>query len=155
MEKIWHHCLYNEIGCAPENHPILMAEVSQTPTTDREKITQTLFEQFNVPALYFAAAPLLGMYASGPLTGIAVSGGYEVSNIVPIYEGHALQHSTRTLYPNGKSLTEHMVKLIAERGFSFTSPAMARIIARDIKEKLCFAAQDLMGRWRKQKTIPA
>lgn len=141
MEKIWSHAFFNELRIDPREHPVMLTEPALNPKSNRERMTQVMFDTFFVPAIYVSTQAILSLYAAGRTTGIVCDSGDGVTHIVPVYEGYAMPHAILRMNLAGRDLNEHLLKLLSERGSSLTSSA-EREIVRDIKEKCCYVAED-------------
>ncbi|GJN28149.1 hypothetical protein PR202_gb16238 [Eleusine coracana subsp. coracana] len=139
MEKIWRHTFYDKLNVMPEEHPVLLTEPPRNPKDKREKMTEIMFETFNIPAMYVSMQGLLSLYASGRTTGIVLDCGHGVTHAVPVYEGYALPDAILRLYLGGHHLTQGLVKILNRRGYRFTTFAEQDIV-RDMKEKLAYMA---------------
>ncbi|KAF2075492.1 hypothetical protein CYY_003228 [Polysphondylium violaceum] len=144
MERVWFHVFYNELRVAPEEHPVLLTEAPLNPKANRERMMKIMFESFAVPALYIVNQAVLSLYSCGRTVGVVIDTGEGVTHSVPIYQGHALQHAITRLDLAGGGLTDYFIKLLNERGYSFSNypQTNARELVKDIKEKLCYVALD-------------
>jgi len=141
MEKILHHCFYNELRVAPEERACLVTEAPINPRANREKMMEILFETFNVSASYVSIQAVLSLYSSGRTTGCVLDIGDGVSHVVPIFEGYSLPHAVNRLDLAGSNLTDNLVTQLSTRGFSFSTSA-EREIVRILKEECCYVAHD-------------
>jgi len=89
LEKVWLHS-YQSLKVQPEDHPLLITDIALTPKESREKMTQMLFESFNVPCYYIANQSVLVIYSSGRTTGVVLDSGHGITHSVPILDGYAV-----------------------------------------------------------------
>ena len=142
MEKVWHHTFYNELRCAPEEaNGVVLTEAPLNPKANREKMVTIMFETFQVKNVYVALQAVMSLYAAGRTTGLVCDSGDGVSHTIPVFEGFSIPHAVEKMEIAGRVLTDYMQKLLLENGESLTSSAELEIV-RDIKEKLCYVAEN-------------
>ncbi|GFN89636.1 actin [Plakobranchus ocellatus] len=139
MEKVWRHTFYSELSVAPENCPVLLAEIPHNPEFHRQRIAQVMFETFHIPALCVVNQAVLSLYNTDSTTGIVLECGDGVCHSVPIHHGHAVPHAIARMGFAGNDISVYLRRLLIERGCTVISLSEKEIV-RDIKEKLCYVA---------------
>ena len=64
METLLHYT-YNRLSADSSQHTVLLTEAPHNPGSNRETMTQLMFEKFNVPDMYISLSAILSVYASG------------------------------------------------------------------------------------------
>lgn len=148
MKKIWQHTFSNELRDTPSEHPVLLTEAPLNPKTNREQMCKIMFEEYEVPAMYIQIQAVLSLYAAGRTTGIVVDSGDGVTHTVPIFEGYQIPHAIDKIMLAGRDMTTWMVKILKDSGYNYDTSA-EREIVRDMKEKMCYVAEDYEAELKK------
>ena len=141
MEKIWSHIFTNKLKIDPKEHNVLITEVPSNPKEYKEKISQIMFEKFNVPGLYIAYKGVLSLLSAGKSSGIIVDLGDKFSNFTPVFDSYLIKDAIFRQNLGGKDLTEYMIKALLPEGYIFFTKS-SRLIADKIKVKACYVALD-------------
>lgn len=90
FEKVLDYTYNKCIKSESELHPILMSEAPWNVRPKREKLTEIMFEKYNIPAFYLVKNAVLAAFANGRSTGIVVDSGSTHTSAVPVYDGYVL-----------------------------------------------------------------
>ena len=137
MEKIWEHTFIKELKVPQEERNILTSDSPLSPKMNREKITQIMFEKFNVQGLFICIRPLLSMYCVGKTSALVVESGDDITQIVPINEGYYFPYSITKSNLGGKTVTNFLVNKLSEKNSNNISKKELEKSSKIIKEKYC------------------
>ena len=136
FENLMHFLLYSEMKVVPEEVSILITESPRTSRENREKLTEILFETFNVKRLHIANSSMLGLFSYGKTSGLIVDSGFNITSTVPVYEGYPLSHASIRINIGGEDLSKNLLSMIQNNLDETYIDIKGRILADDIKEKL-------------------
>ncbi|OMJ73536.1 hypothetical protein SteCoe_27760 [Stentor coeruleus] len=100
----------NELKLDSKEHPILLSEPSMHDRETRIKMTEILFEKFQVPALYIVKSAVLSSFASGRSTSLVLDSGGSITSAVPVHDGYVLQKSIVRFPIGGEYITDLLLK---------------------------------------------
>lgn len=101
----------------------MLTEAPRNPKANRERMTEIMFDSFNVPAYYVAIQAVLTLYSSGRTRGLVLDSGDGVTHTVPVFEGYAMPHAIERVNLAGRDLTQYMQNLLNEVGYDLKQSA--------------------------------
>ena len=147
-EALLHHCFYNELRVAPEEHPTLLILPSSpfTSKAAKEKLTQIMFETYSVPAFYLGDSSVLSVLATGSVQGLVIDSGHANTYVVPVIEATSIPDASLSTDLAGLYLDERLIAALKETGHELTGSS-AKYIVQDIKAKSCYVAEDFSAEY--------
>lgn len=121
-------------------HALLLTRHMFDPVADAAHFVQFAIESLNASDVSLVTQPVLTLYANGRTDGVVLDCGDGVTQVVPVFEGYAIDNATlrQDLAGNDVSLT--LRTMLTNR-----RPEAAHVdleTSREIKEKLCFVSSN-------------
>ena len=91
FEVLVNHIYKRNVQSDSELHPVLLSEPAWNERSKREKVTELMFEKFNVPAFFLCKTPVLSAFANGRSTGVILDSGATHTSAVPVHDGYVLR----------------------------------------------------------------
>lgn len=120
---------------------VLIAESPINPRYLRERLSEIMFEYFEVPALCVQDTSVLSLLSTGFTTGTVVESGDSSTYTSVVYEGKLLKEAIPKTFYAGRSLTNFLAKLMSKRKDKAPSDLPVNY-AKALKEKLVFVSED-------------
>ncbi|EGT40143.1 hypothetical protein CAEBREN_16949 [Caenorhabditis brenneri] len=115
FEKIVEHAYENILYSNPAEHPVLFSESTWNDRARREKLTELMFEKFQVPAYYLSKNAVLSCFAQGRTHGLMVDSGATQTSVVPVFDGYAITHAVVKCPIGGDIITEQLAQMLDEQ----------------------------------------
>lgn len=90
FEQIMDYSYKRHIQSESQEHPVMMSEASWNVKGKRERLTELMFEKYNVPAFFLCKNAVLSAFANGRSTGLVLDSGATHTTVVPVYDGYVL-----------------------------------------------------------------
>uniref|UniRef100_A0A3Q3GZX7 Actin-like 6A n=1 Tax=Labrus bergylta TaxID=56723 RepID=A0A3Q3GZX7_9LABR len=91
FQAILDHTYKMHFKSEPSLHPVLMSEASWNTRAKREKLTELMFEHYNIPAFFLCKSAVLSAFANGRSTGLVLDSGATHTTAIPVHDGYVLQ----------------------------------------------------------------
>ena len=88
----------------------------------REKLTELMFEKYNIPAFFLCKNAVLTAFANGRSTGLVIDSGATQTSAVPVHDGYVLQQAIVKSPLAGDFITAQCRQMFEERNIEIVPP---------------------------------
>lgn len=122
FEQVVDYTYSKHLRSVPAEHPVLMSEAPWNTKAKREKLTELMFEKYNIPAFFLCKSAVLTAFANGRPTGLVVDSGATYTTAVPVYDGYVLQQGIVKSPLAGNFITAECEKYFKENNIEIVPP---------------------------------
>uniref|UniRef100_A0AAZ3RKP8 Actin-like protein 6A n=1 Tax=Oncorhynchus tshawytscha TaxID=74940 RepID=A0AAZ3RKP8_ONCTS len=159
FQAILDHTYKMHFKSEPSIHPVLMSEASWNTRAKREKLTELMFEHYNIPAFFLCKTAVLSSFANGRSTGLVLDSGATHTTAIPVHDGYVLQQGIVKSPLAGDFMSMQCRELFQELNVEIVPPYMIASKVRPAKVRylsavttslltLCFSL------WKKKEKLP-
>ncbi|KAK7797561.1 hypothetical protein U0070_005242 [Myodes glareolus] len=144
FRAILDHTYSKHVKSEPNLHPVLMSEAPWNTRAKREKLTELMFEQYNIPAFFLCKTAVLTAYpmagtallgggpgfANGRSTGLVLDSGATHTTAIPVHDGYVLQQGIVKSPLAGDFISMQCRELFQEMAIDIIPPYM--IAAKEV-----------------------
>uniref|UniRef100_A0A8C9SQ59 Actin-like protein 6A n=1 Tax=Scleropages formosus TaxID=113540 RepID=A0A8C9SQ59_SCLFO len=124
FQAILDHTYKMHFKSEPSLHPMLMSEASWNTRAKREKLTELMFEHYNIPAFFLCKTAVLSSFANGRSTGVVLDSGATHTTAIPVHDGYVLQQCIVKSPLAGDFMTMQCRELFQEMNVEIVPPYM-------------------------------
>uniref|UniRef100_A0A3Q3JYD2 Actin-like protein 6A n=1 Tax=Monopterus albus TaxID=43700 RepID=A0A3Q3JYD2_MONAL len=146
FQAILDHTYKMHFKSEPSLHPVLMSEASWNTRAKREKLTELMFEHYNIPAFFLCKSAVLSAFANGRSTGLVLDSGATHTTAIPVHDGYVLQQGIVKSPLAGDFMSMQCRELFQELNVEIIPPYM--IASKDAVREGAPAS------WKKKEKLP-
>ncbi|KAL7858990.1 hypothetical protein SRHO_G00141370 [Serrasalmus rhombeus] len=124
FQAIMDHIYSKHIKSEPSLHPVLMSEAPWNSRAKREKLTELMFEHYNIPAFFLCKTAVLTAFANGRATGLVLDSGATHTTAIPVHDGYVLQQGIVKSPLAGDFITMQCREMFQEMSIDIIPPYM-------------------------------
>lgn len=99
-----------------DESPLMFTEPSEHNKEQRLKLTEILFEKWNIPCMFIWKNAVLSSFSSGKSTWLVLDSGHSNTFAAPVHEGYILHNSTLKYKIGGKFVSDRLIQHIRSKG---------------------------------------
>ncbi|NXF28126.1 ACL6B protein, partial [Rhodinocichla rosea] len=124
FQAILDHTYGKHVKSEPGLHPVLMSEAPWNTRAKREKLTELMFEHYNIPAFFLCKTAVLTAFANGRSTGLVLDSGATHTTAIPVHDGYILQQGIVKSPLAGDFISMQCRELFQELNIDIVPPYM-------------------------------